>query len=44
VWVVAGICTILAGIFRLDWLLLISLLASILLPTVYSWRLSRKNI
>lgn len=44
VWVVAGICTILAGIFRLDRLLLIALLASILLPTLYSWQLSRKHI
>ena len=44
VWVVAGICSILAGIFRLDWLLFIALSASILLPTVYSWQLSRKHI
>lgn len=44
VWVAAGICIVLAGIFNLDWLLLISLFSSILLPTVYSWRLFHKGI
>jgi len=44
VWVLAGICAILAAIFNQEWLLLVSLFAALLLPTVYSWRLSRKNI
>lgn len=44
VWVAAGICTLLAGMFAQEWLMFASLLAAILLPTVYSWQLSRKQI
>lgn len=44
VFVAAGIATLIAGIFRIDWLLLTALFGAILLPIVYSWLLSRKNI
>ena len=44
VWVAAGICTLLAGMFAQEWLMFAPLLAAILLPTVYSWQLSRKQI
>ena len=44
VFVAAGIATLIAGIFTIDWLLLTALCSAIILPTVYSWLLSRKNI
>ena len=44
VFVAAGITTLLAGIFHSDWLMLTALFSAILLPTIYSWLLSRKNI
>ena len=44
VWVAAGIVILISCIFQLQWLMLVTLILSVLLPTVYSWHLSRKNI
>ena len=44
VWVASGILILISCIFNLKWLMPIVLISAILLPTLYSWQLSRKNI
>ena len=43
VWVIAGIVTLVGGMVGQYWLLMVALTASILLPTLYSWRESKRE-
>lgn len=43
-WVIGGLAVIVTGLLGLSWVMLAVIIALVIIPTVYSWHLSRKGV